>query len=343
MKKERLEEILAGIRGKTALVIGDFCLDGYWHADMERSRLSLETPRFPRPVTKERYSPGAGGNVAWNLKELGFQVIGLSVLGDDWRAGLLKEALAQRGISTEFFYSSPDWDRVTPAYIKPIISSSESSQEDARLDFRNYEPPSERIIERVSSDLEGALSRAEVVVIEDQLKDGLISSSTLRERLNRAAGRVEATFLVDSRYRIEQFKRMIAKPNIAELRRSFPEAGEDRDFDPALRRLCRVLAGPVYVTAGERGAYLLSSPQAEIEEIPTIGLSPPVDITGAGDSFMAGLAAALAGGSSLKEGGLIANMAASVSVKKLNVTGTASGEEILSRYEDFRELIGSSD
>ncbi len=46
-------------------VLGDFCLDMYWHADMRRSVLSRETPHFPLPVVKERFSPGGAGNVAF--------------------------------------------------------------------------------------------------------------------------------------------------------------------------------------------------------------------------------------------------------------------------------------
>ena len=48
-------------------VIGDFCLDVYWHADMTRSELSRETPHFPLPIVQERLSPGGAGNVVANL------------------------------------------------------------------------------------------------------------------------------------------------------------------------------------------------------------------------------------------------------------------------------------
>ena len=62
-----LQEIFAGIDRARIAVVGDFCLDVYWMADMRRSRLSRETPHFPLPVTEERMSPGAAGNVACNI------------------------------------------------------------------------------------------------------------------------------------------------------------------------------------------------------------------------------------------------------------------------------------
>ena len=51
-------------------VIGDFCIDIYWYADMTKSELSRETPHFPLPVQKEVMSPGAAGNVANNIAAL---------------------------------------------------------------------------------------------------------------------------------------------------------------------------------------------------------------------------------------------------------------------------------
>ena len=45
-------------------IVGDFCMDVYWHADMTRSLLSRETPRFPLPVVREEFFGGAAANVA---------------------------------------------------------------------------------------------------------------------------------------------------------------------------------------------------------------------------------------------------------------------------------------
>ena len=56
-------------KGRIA-VIGDFCLDVYWHADMTKSELSRETPHFPLPIVQERLSPGGAGNVVMNLLAL---------------------------------------------------------------------------------------------------------------------------------------------------------------------------------------------------------------------------------------------------------------------------------
>ena len=60
LSRVRLEEILLRLPARTIGVVGDLGLDAYWYADMTVSVISRETPRFPRPVMREAYSPGAG-------------------------------------------------------------------------------------------------------------------------------------------------------------------------------------------------------------------------------------------------------------------------------------------
>jgi sugar/nucleoside kinase (ribokinase family) len=88
---------------------------------------------------------------------------------------------------------------------------------------------------------------------------------------------------------------------------------------------------PVYLTLGEDGV-LVCTPERQ-EQVNTAPVRPPLDIVGAGDMFIAALAGALAARATLLEAGAVANLAAAVTVEKLNQTGSASPEEILARYE----------
>ena len=62
MNRERFVSILENISNARVGLLGDFCVDIYWHADMTKSELSRETPHYPLPVVRERVYPGAGGN-----------------------------------------------------------------------------------------------------------------------------------------------------------------------------------------------------------------------------------------------------------------------------------------
>ena len=58
-----LNDIFKGIDSARIAIIGDFCLDAYWTADMTLSEISREVPHFPLPIIDERMSPGGAGNV----------------------------------------------------------------------------------------------------------------------------------------------------------------------------------------------------------------------------------------------------------------------------------------
>lgn len=344
LQKKRLEKILKNSRNKKVLIIGDFCVDGYWEADMALSKLSLETPRFPRPIINERYTPGASGTVAWNASDIGLDVYGYFLMGDDWRGEILKKELKERGIHADYAQSLKD--RVTPAYIKPILHSSESKQEDSRLDFDNYTLPPEDFIKSQLPIIRNLIEEVDAVLLQDQFECGILGVKYLRDQLNQIAENAGKTFMVDSRHRIDDFKNMVLKPNRFEAIKAAglktPSEGVEIDqamIKKAASQLYAQSNNPLYITAAERGMYLYQPEEENIIHIPTINPSGSIDVTGAGDTVMSALIASLLGGASYEEAGLIANIASSVTIRKLNQTGTATPEEILSGYEDFEKNL----
>ena len=345
LQKERLEKILKNSQNKKVLIIGDFCVDGYWEADMALSKLSLETPRFPRPIVNERYTPGASGTVAWNASDIGLDVYGYFLMGDDWRGEILKKELRDRGIHADYAQSLKD--RVTPAYIKPILHSSESKQEDSRLDFDNYTLPSKDFIKSQLPTIKNLIEEVDAVLLQDQFECGILGVKYLRDQLNKIAENAGKPFMVDSRHRIDDFKNMILKPNRFEAIKAagLETPSEQVEIDQAMIKkaashLYAQSNNPLYITAAERGMYSYKPEEEDLIHIPTINPSGSIDVTGAGDTVMSALIASLLGGASYAEAGLIANIASSVTVKKLNQTGTATPKEILSKYEEFDKNPG---
>lgn len=334
--RERLQEILDRYSDQRIGVVGDLALDVYWYADMTRAILSRETPHFPRPIVREVFSPGAGANVANNLKMVGVgKVEVFSVLGEDWRGQILSNTLASSGIDVDRLIVSPQ--RSTSAYIKPILQGYDSQQEDSRLDFENDRPLASPLEDQLIGAIQHVLPDLDGFLVADQLEVNGIVTDTVRDALNSLAAKHTAIpFVVDSRQRIGLFQNMILKPNRIEAMRA---AAPDYDAQPVQREVLTKIGHilstrsghPTFVTLGEDGVLVCDKEDHRF--LPAAPVRPPLDLVGAGDTFIAALTATLAAGGTPFEAGLVANLAAAVVVEKLNQTGTASPAEILARYD----------
>jgi rfaE bifunctional protein kinase chain/domain len=335
LRLDRLQAFLEGFPSLQIAVLGDFALDTYWHADMTRASLSRETPLFPRPVIQESYSPGAGGNVAHNLKALGAgKVMAFTILGQDHWAAILSEEIARRGVVTTEILRAPG--RRTNVYVKPILHGYNSQQEDARLDFENDSPIPVDVEDVFIKKIEQALPELQAVVLTDQFEMyGVITERVRKAVCELARDHPEKIFLVDSRRWIREYPGCYWKPNRIEAAQALgltkPDASLTMDEMREIgKRLSERSRRPVFLTLGGDGV-LVCTPDCQ-EGIAAARVRPPHDPVGAGDAFLSALAAALCLGASPCEAGAFASLAAAVTVEKLLQTGTASPEEILLRY-----------
>jgi rfaE bifunctional protein kinase chain/domain len=338
--RERLEEILHRSGCVKVVLLGDLCLDCYWSADMTRSVLSRETPHFPLPVTEERMSPGAGGNAACNLAALKPQtrrVVG--VLGQDWRGWCLTDAFAKLGVSDEGFVPVPG--RVTNAYCKPMRRGySGVETEDPRLDFESFEPLSTESEEALVARLLAATADADLLCVSDQFEFGCVTPRVREAVQALADGGLRV--VVDSRTRIGLYRRAVLKPNEIEAARALGWESDrlsgrnatEADLAHAAQELAVRNESTVCLTAGDRGCVVGGADGATV--VPGRAVLPPVDPCGAGDCFLSAFSLALAAGATEEEAAFVGNLAASVSVKKIGTTGTATAEEILARFDELR-------
>ncbi|WP_051620587.1 bifunctional heptose 7-phosphate kinase/heptose 1-phosphate adenyltransferase [Paenibacillus sp. UNC451MF] len=330
LTRQRAEEIIRHITTLRAGVIGDVCLDVYWEADMSRSTLSRETPHYTLPIVEERFSPGAAGNVAANLKELGCrEVFVCSVTGQDWRGELLKSEFAQRQIDTSLLIASSSWH--TPAYCKPIrVGLQQVRQEDPRLDFQNFQPMSSSMEAELIERLDQMMEQVDIVAVTDQLPNGVIGQE-IRNRLAVWADRGKK-IVVDSRNNIGAYQGVIVKPNEVEASRWFDPIAEVREqssqhWAETALRLSNAVNGVCCMTLGSEGA--LWAEREHCIFVPTRAVEPPIDIVGAGDAFASALLSALGAGSTGPEAMAFAHIASSIVIRKIGTTGTASPQEMI--------------
>lgn len=335
LTRDHLEHIIAAARDLSIGVIGDFTLDGYWHADMEQSQLSRETPLYPRPIVREEYSLGGSANVAWNLAALQTgSVWAFSVLGKDWRGAILRELLEKEGIQTSTLLTQAS--RKTPFYGKVMLEASgRSPQEDARLDFINSVPLDQDVEVALLAKIQSFLSRVDFWIIADYQTCGVVTSSVAAGLLEMAAKHPDMKVVVDSRERAAEFQNLILKPNDIEAARLFypdrePASVSLPDLAHAALEHNQRTNRPIFITLGPKGCLVCDNGLAQT--VPGVRVTAPIDTVGAGDTFLAALTIALAAGASPVEAACLANLSASITVKKIGVTGTASPAELMDAY-----------
>lgn len=337
MTFKQLEQLLQDIQRLRIAVIGDYCLDGYWFVDPSRSQPSLETGKATSPVSEQRYSPGGAGNVISCLRAIGCgKLDALGVLGQDPWGRELSRLLEADGVNTTaFLRQEHNWS--TLAYIKPHIRGEEQS----RLDFGNFNGISAQNAAALLNHLEALLPDLDAVIINQQVAEG-IHSEAFRVGLGRLVERnPEKLFVADCRDYPDLYRGSVIKVNEAEAAR-LAGLGSEAKADVlrnAVEEVCRRMnertGRPVFVTLGSRG--ILFFHEGELQRVSALMVPGPLDTVGAGDSVVAGITSALAAGRPPAEAAQLGILMASVTIRKLHVTGSASPEEVLQAAETFQE------
>jgi D-beta-D-heptose 7-phosphate kinase/D-beta-D-heptose 1-phosphate adenosyltransferase len=294
------------------LVAGDVMLDRYWFGATQRI-----SPEAPVPVvhvrdTEER--PGGAGNVAVNLASLGVQCSVLGITGDDVIADNLAAVMEKRGVRCRF-------TRLKHAATITKLRVLSRHQQLIRLDF-----------EETFGTFDGApllpqfkkeLPDTQVVILSDYGKGSL---SSVQELINaaRAAGK---PVLVDPKGRdFTKYKgATIITPNMAELEAVVGECPDEAAIISKGSKLMAELGlKALLVTRSEHGMTLLEAGKPALH-LPTQALEVS-DVTGAGDTVIAVLAAGLGAGLDFAAAAALANLAAGIVVGKLGAATVSSTE-----------------
>jgi sugar/nucleoside kinase (ribokinase family) len=337
----RLDALTACFPRVRVAVLGDFFLDKYLETDPALDETSLETGRTAQQVVAVRHAPGAAGSVVGNLAALGAgSLTALGFTGDDGEGWELRRDLAALNCATAHLHTAPD--RATPTYLKPRDCSRPGLDgEHNRYDTKNRTPAPPRIVQALLASLEAVAPHVDAVVVMDQVPEegtGALTAPLIDALAALAPRFPRIVFWADSRSRIRRFRRMTVKINQFELmRQENPPPGSripEADIARETEILAALTGAPVFATLGERGVYLSGPAPATV---PGLTVEGPVDPTGAGDSFTAGAVLALAAGASRAEAALIGNLVASVTVRQLGTTGTASPADLFPALAAWRQ------
>ena len=338
-----LEVCLKTIPKARVSVFGDLCIDAYWLIESDESELSVETHLPVRRVRQQRYSLGGAGNVIANLASLGVgQIHAVGLVGDDLFGGLMLQMLQKLDVDIEGMLNCQnDWQ--TTVYSKPCIGDDEKN----RLDFGAFNRISTKSIDALTNQLDRVAGLSDIVILNQQIPNG-ISTVEMIEQINSViANHPKCKFIVDSRHRAKQYIGAMLKLNAHEAAKL---VGETRPLDERVTakqsreyatELFNRIRQPIFVTRGENG--IVVADKDDLQEVPGIQIIDRIDPVGAGDTTVAALAAVLGSGTDCITAAKFANITASITVRKIQITGTATPEEIRSigpepDYIHFPEL-----
>ena len=323
LTKTRAAEILDALRDRYVVVLGDIMLDEFVWGDV--TRISPEAPVPVVDVRRESIHLGGAANVLANLIALGARGSVVGVIGNDLAGQRLRMSLHDLGI--------PDGclivDDSRPSTTKTRIVAH--SQLVVRADRESRTAVNANIAAEIVSRLKEELKRADAFVVSDYDK-GVVTPVILRAILPQAYERVPV--LIDPKLRNFNYYRpaTLVTPNDFEaLRMSNTEDHSDDGSHHAAKVIKQKLGcDAVLITRGDRGMLLLES-DGEPIYVETAAREV-YDVTGAGDTVIAALAAALASGASMLEAAAFANHAAGIVVGKVG-TATATAAEFLDTFE----------
>lgn len=300
------------LRSLRVLVVGDVMLDRYWFGNV--NRISPEAPVPVALIQKGEDRLGGAANVARNVTSLGAQASLLGIIGNDEAGRNLSCVLEENGIASLLYR-----DHEMPTIVKLRVIASQ--QQLIRVDFES--PPSEKATQAILEQYLEALHKHDVVILSDYAKGAMKHVSGMIDAARKAGKAV----LVDPKG--DDFSRYAAAtlltPNKSELRKIIGSWRSEEELEEKAQNLRKNLnLEALVLTRSEEGISLYWK-KGHLH-VPAIAREV-FDVSGAGDTVIATLAAMIGAGMEISEAIAIANRAGGIVVGKFG-TATVTQKEL---------------
>jgi D-beta-D-heptose 7-phosphate kinase / D-beta-D-heptose 1-phosphate adenosyltransferase len=288
------------------LVVGDVMLDRHVYGHVRRI-----SPEAPVPVVSllgEVHTPGGAGNVAATLAGLGARVTLAGLVGADAEGEQLREALRAKGVSRLALHEGPGLQTISKTRIL-----SEGQQQLLRLDRDGDRAIFAAAAEGLLGRFLPLLDEQAAVVLADYEK-GALTPAVIRAVIDGCRRRGIPCVVDPKKLDFTNYARAtVVTPNLLEAERaaSRPLPGDDAVARAADEMRLAFELDAMLITRGHDG-MTLSTPEG-ITHIPA-QVRDVADVTGAGDTVVAVLAACLGSGRDLIEACRLANVAAGIAV-----------------------------
>ncbi|ACG78036.1 rfaE protein [Phenylobacterium zucineum HLK1] len=315
-----LQHLLSEVPGKRVACVGDLMVDRFVYGSV--SRVSPEAPIPVLARSREIMMLGAAGNVARNVAALGGSVALVGLVGGDAEGHEASRLVGEEPAIEGYLVTDPS----RPTTLKTRFVSG--GQQLLRVDLEESRPVEGECEQRLVRTIRDAARGAGVILLSDYGK-GVVTDAVIAA-CREAAAETGAKVVVDSKAR--SFARYgeidLVKPNASELAYATDMPTDtDAEVEAALARALELWsARGVLVTRSGKGASL-GLRGWPVRHFPTVAREV-FDASGAGDTALAALGLALAGGAGLEDAIAFAQLASGVAVGKAG-TATVSPEELV--------------
>jgi D-glycero-beta-D-manno-heptose-7-phosphate kinase len=319
----------------TILVIGDLMLDRYLWGSV--TRISPEAPVPVVDVRKDENRLGGAANVAMNLKALGVKVLLCGCIGKDRYGEEFRQVLASQGFSDKGLLELST--RRTTTKVRVIGNN----QQMLRVDMEDKDDLADDERALLQAHLSALLSESPSAIVFEDYDKGLLDSPTIQHTIAKA-NELGIPVLVDPKFKnfFAYAGSAVFKPNVKELNEALGthyERGDVAGIQQGITKLrTRMPHQQTLVTLSEHGVLLVDA-----DEVPThlpAFYRQIVDVSGAGDTVIATLAAFVAAGLPLTDAARLANLAGGLVCEQVGVVPI---EKHLLEDEAYRQGFLSDD
>lgn len=331
-----LVKIAESFAGLPVLVIGDIMLDRFVYGDVER--ISPESPVPVLSIKKEISMLGGGGNAFANLVGLGTRPYMIGVIGNDDAGQNLKDMISATGANTDGLIT--DKTRSTTLKTRYLCRH----QQLLRTDHEDKAPLSKDIEEQILDAIQTQIKNVKAVLLSDYNK-GVLTPNIIREIVKKAKTLGIPVIADPKGHDYTKYSGVDAiTPNKKELHEATGGLPVNTDDNVEFAAQHIITTCNINTVIATRSAEGLSVVQKDFPPHHVRSQDIEVfDVSGAGDTVIAVIAAALAAGSSLPQAGELANIAGSIVVTKVGTAPIRIEEMLQSLRESDSALTNISD
>jgi rfaE bifunctional protein kinase chain/domain len=307
----RLHKIFNIFQGKKILVLGDIMLDEYLIGKV--TRISPEAPVPVIEIEEQHINLGGAANVAVNISNLGCVPFLVGVIGRDPMGAVFNRLMVQKRLDTSGIIHV----KTRPTTVKTRIIGH--TQHIARVDRELNGYIDEQVMRQVKGELRKRMPQCAALIVQDYNK-GLLTPQVIDFAI-KLARMHSLPITVDPKFNnFLLYKNVtVFKPNIKETEEALAvKIQSEKDLIRACKKLMQKLSPDcLLLTRGASGMSLLDT-KGFFHHVPT-RVRKVADVSGAGDTVISTLTAALLGGASYREAATLANYAAGIVCEEVGI------------------------